>query len=74
MLSVVLHGNQCSPPHEPWLRRGAGLDWLPGWENATPLDIAARVRAHDVIRWLHSQRSHPERESEDMNCLHATRH
>jgi ankyrin repeat protein len=36
------------------LERGAELDWLPGWENATPLDIAARAEAHDVLRWLHS--------------------
>ncbi len=35
--------------------RGADLNFLPGWENATPLDIAARAGAHDVIRWLHSE-------------------
>jgi ankyrin repeat protein len=35
--------------------RGADLDWLPGWEQATPLDIAARSQAHDVVRWLHSR-------------------
>lgn len=33
---------------------GAEVDWLPGWENATPLDIAARAGAHDTVRWLHS--------------------
>lgn len=38
--------------------RGADIDWLPGWEDATPLDIAARSGAHDVIRWLHSQGAH----------------
>ena len=37
---------------------GAGLDWLPAWENATPLDVAARACAHDVIRWLHSLGAH----------------
>lgn len=35
--------------------RGADIDWLPDWENATPLDIAARSAADDVIRWLNSQ-------------------
>lgn len=35
--------------------QGANLDWLPGWEDATPLDVATRSAAHDVIRWLHSQ-------------------
>lgn len=38
--------------------RGADIDWLPGWEEATPLDIAARQGAHDVIRWLHSRGAH----------------
>lgn len=35
--------------------RGAQLDWLPAWEQATPLDVAARAEAHEVVRWLHSQ-------------------
>lgn len=34
---------------------GANLNWVPCWEDATPLDIAARSAAHDVIRWLHSE-------------------
>lgn len=38
--------------------RGADLDFVPGWENATPLDIAARDGAHDVIRWLHGEGAH----------------
>lgn len=38
--------------------RGADLNFLPGWENATPLDIAARQGAHDVIGWLHGQGAH----------------
>ena len=45
--------------------RGAELDWLPGWEHATPLDIAARDGAHDVIRWLHSLGAHTSAELED---------
>lgn len=31
---------------------GAELNWLPGWEDATPLDIATRAGADDVIAWL----------------------
>ncbi len=34
------------------LGRGADLDWLPGWERATPLDIATRVDAREVVEWL----------------------
>ena len=35
--------------------RGANLDWVPDWEDATPLDIAARAGATDVVRWLHGE-------------------
>jgi ankyrin repeat protein len=31
---------------------GAELDWIPGWENLTPLDAAARSGATDVTAWL----------------------
>ncbi len=51
------HGNQV-PTAQALAELGADLDWLPGWENATPLDIAARVGAHDVIRWLHGRGAH----------------
>ena len=51
------HGNQVATA-QALAELGADLDWLPGWENATPLDIAARVGAHDVIRWLHGQGAH----------------
>jgi len=34
------------------LEQCAGLDWIPGWENLTPLDAAVRSGAHDVIAWL----------------------
>jgi ankyrin repeat protein len=37
------------------LDRGAALNWLPGWEQLTPLDAAARSGATDVITWLHSR-------------------
>ncbi len=45
--------------------RGAEIDWLPGWERATPLDIAARDGAHDVVRWLHRQGAHTCDELDD---------
>lgn len=37
------------------LDHGAALNWLPGWEQLTRLDAAARSAATDVITWLHSQ-------------------
>lgn len=46
------HGNRLTTARE-LVALGADVDWLPGWEDATPLDIAARVGAHDVLRWLH---------------------
>jgi ankyrin repeat protein len=37
------------------LARGADIDWIPTWEQLTPLDAAARSGAKDVLRWLHSK-------------------
>ena len=37
------------------LARGAEVNWIPGWEQMTPLDAAARSQAKDVVRWLHSR-------------------
>jgi len=34
------------------LDQGGELDWIPGWENLTPLDAAVRSGATDVIAWL----------------------
>ena len=34
------------------LERGAALNWLPPWENLTPLDAAHREGADDLVRWL----------------------
>jgi uncharacterized protein len=34
------------------LDRGAQLNWLPGWENRTPLDAAERSGATEVAAWL----------------------
>jgi hypothetical protein len=51
------HGGQLATA-QALAERGAHLDWLPPWEDATPLDIAAREGAHDVVRWLHSRGAH----------------
>jgi uncharacterized protein len=32
--------------------RGAELNWLPPWENLTPLDAASREGAVDLVSWL----------------------
>jgi ankyrin repeat protein len=45
------HGGQ-RPAAKFLLDRGADLDWIPGWENLTPLDAAARSGATDVVDWL----------------------
>ncbi|MCW2706887.1 MAG: ankyrin repeat family protein [Frankiales bacterium] len=41
------------------LARGADVNWVPAWEQLTPLDAAARGQAShqnkDVLRWLHSR-------------------
>jgi ankyrin repeat protein len=37
------------------LARGADVNWIPGWEQMTPLDAAARSQAKDVVKWLHSK-------------------
>lgn len=34
---------------------GADLNWLPPWEDVTPLDAAARSKAVDLVRWLREQ-------------------
>lgn len=36
------------------LAHGAAVNWIPGWEQLTPLDAAARSAATEVITWLHS--------------------
>ena len=37
------------------LARGADVNWVPAWEQLTPLDAAARSQAKDVLKWLHSK-------------------
>jgi hypothetical protein len=34
------------------LDRGADVNWMPGWENSTPLDAAIRSGATDLTGWL----------------------
>lgn len=34
------------------LTRGANRNWLPPWENLTPLDAAVRQGAHELATWL----------------------
>jgi hypothetical protein len=34
------------------LDQGAELNWVPPWENLTPLDAAEREHAAELIRWL----------------------
>lgn len=50
------HGGQLATA-QALARHGATINWLPAWENATPLDIAARSAAYPVIQWLHTQRA-----------------
>jgi ankyrin repeat protein len=45
------HGGQLASARY-LLDRGAQLDWLPGWENRTPLDAAERSGATEVVAWL----------------------
>ncbi len=37
------------------LNRGADLNWIPPWENLTPLDAATRQNADELVRWLREQ-------------------
>jgi ankyrin repeat protein len=37
------------------LARGADINWIPSWEQMTPLDAAARSHASEVLKWLHSK-------------------
>ena len=34
------------------LERGAELDWIPPWEDLTPLDAAQREGAAELVAWL----------------------
>lgn len=48
---LACHGGQRRSA-EYLLDRGADLNWLPAWEDLTPLDAAKRSEADEVVRWL----------------------
>jgi hypothetical protein len=48
------HGGQ-QPCARFLLDRGADRDWIPDWENRTPLDAATRSGATDLVAWLRAQ-------------------
>jgi hypothetical protein len=54
---AACHGGQLGTA-QALLARGADPDWLPPWEQLTPLDAAARSQAHAVVRWLHASGAH----------------
>jgi len=35
--------------------RGGELNWIPPWENVTPLDAAQRENANELVRWLRAR-------------------
>jgi hypothetical protein len=45
------HGGQ-RPAAEYLLSRGADINWVPGWEQKTPLDAARRSKADELAEWL----------------------
>jgi uncharacterized protein len=44
------------------LGRGAELNWIPPWEELTPLDAAQRSEAGDLVKWLGARGAKPARE------------
>lgn len=50
---AACHGGQRQTA-EYLFAQGAELDFVPGWEELTPLDAAARSGATDVLTWLHA--------------------
>jgi ankyrin repeat protein len=55
------HGGQRSAA-EFLLDRGADLNWLPPWEELTPLDAAERSEARDLAEWLRRRGAKSARE------------
>lgn len=53
---AACHGGQRQTA-EYLLARGPDLGFIPGWEELTPLDAAARSGATDVLRWLRAHRA-----------------
>jgi ankyrin repeat protein len=48
------HGGQLTPAAY-LLARGADVDWLPDWEDATPIDAAESAEAPALVAWLRRQ-------------------
>jgi uncharacterized protein len=44
------------------LDRGANLNWIPPWEDLTPLDAASRADAGDLVAWLRTRGARPASE------------
>jgi uncharacterized protein len=40
------------------LDRGAELNWIPAWEQLTPLDAARRSDAVELVEWLRGRGAH----------------
>lgn len=55
---AACHGGQLAAAQ---LLRGKGADvnWIPPWEDSTPLDAATRASATAVADWLHTQGARP---------------
>ena len=48
------HGGQRNAA-EFLLNRGAEVNWVPSWEELTPLDAARRSNAGELVEWLHGR-------------------
>lgn len=44
------------------LDRGADVDWIPSWEDLTPLDAARRSNADEPVRWPRRRNARSARE------------
>jgi uncharacterized protein len=44
------------------LDKGARVNWIPPWEELTPLDAARRSDAGDLVRWLRARGAKPATE------------
>ncbi|MGH7505253.1 MAG: ankyrin repeat domain-containing protein [Longimicrobiales bacterium] len=58
---LACHGGQRATV-EYLLERGAAIDWLPPWEQATPLEAARRNGFDQLADWLESQGAHVARD------------
>ena len=45
------------------LDRGAEIDWIPPWEDRTPLDAAKRSEADELVEWLRGCGASPASEA-----------